>query len=297
MLGTLHWAAAAMVGPAGPAARRSVPLPALRLGGEWAGHTVGYSSTTGKALRPGTQALTWEQWNDAKAMERRCVVFDENGALATQGVLPLAQSGSELLTLSARMLEPEVLNIRAWALDASGEDGVWQCETIIDGLCGNRPAVRADALECPKERTRVQFSFNPTTGTFPPASPVHVWHERCWQVSPSDEKQLGARESGDVDSDWLASVVGFECFDGATAGDADGSSADESGGTSAVSLDCGIELSGKPGLLELTLISGEGARNGYNEVCVRRSWVGTCDEDGCSVFTEVEVKDDTTGDK
>ena len=63
------------------------------------------------------------------------------------------------------MLEADVLNARAWALDAVGESqSTWRCETIFDGLGGDRPNEREGALECPKERTRVQCSFDPATG-------------------------------------------------------------------------------------------------------------------------------------
>ena len=103
-----------------------------------------------------------------------------NGTRVVGVVLPFAQSGSEVLTLGARMLEPDVLNIRAWALDAVDEasPGTWDCEAIIDGLSGDRPAERAGALECPKVRTRVRCRFDPTAGRVDPASPVAVALER-----------------------------------------------------------------------------------------------------------------------
>ena len=296
MLSILHCTAAAVVGT-----RYVVPLPALRIGGEWAGHSVAYSADTGDAMAPGVQLLTNEQWNADKAMVRRFVQFHPGHAVATQPrVLPLAQSGSEVLTLGARMLEPEVLNVRGWALDAVDEStaGLWQCEAIFDGLCGDRPATRTAALECPKERTRVQCSFVPATGTIDPTSTVHVCHERCWSVSPSSD--LEARELGNVEAEWLESVVGLECFGGKGRATTAAKEATMSSGlpaTSAVSLDCGIELRGAPGLLELTLTSGEGALNGYQTIVMRRSWAGDGGDAGCSRFTEVDVLDDTTGDK
>ena len=60
-------------------------------------------------------------------------------------------------------------------------------------------------------------------------------------------------------------------------------------------LGCGIELRGSPGLLELVLHSGKGARNGYKQILVKRSWIGEAGDAGCSAFTEVEVSNDTTG--
>ena len=57
--------------------------------------------------------------------------------------VPLGPFGGDYYFL----LEPEVLNIRAWSLDEVVEPGVWACETIFDGLCGDRPAERPGALE------------------------------------------------------------------------------------------------------------------------------------------------------
>ena len=293
VLCTLAHVANAMVGST--IANHRVALPALRLGGEWAGTSAAYSSASGALVRPGVESLVSERWNADRRMERTAVQFHPHGATSQQDVLPLGQSGSEVLSRGARMLEPEVLNIRAWAFDAPDEStpGLWRCETLFDGLCGDRPAERPGALECPKVRTRVQCSFDPETGTFAPSSPVVVWHERCWSVSPEGDD---AREPGDVDREWLAAVVGLDSFQqlGGAAGDAD----DGGGGRAAeaISLGCGIELRGAPGVLELALSSGEGARNGYERIVVQRSWVGEQMGAGCSIFTEVEVVEDTTGD-
>ena len=275
-----------------------VARPALRLGGEWAGHTVSYASDSGRVIQQSVgEVLTCEEWNDDRKMQRHVVQFKADGSkVASRDVLPLAQSGSETLTLGARMLEPEVLNIRAWALDAADENtpDSWQIEAIFDGLSGDRPAERAGALACPARRTRVQCSFRPSTGQLDAGSPVVVWQERCWSVMP--QGNLDAREAGDIDAEWHAAAVGFERF-GGTASDGEASRAESGESSTALTLDCGIELRGSPGLLEVTLSSGEGARNGFNSIAVKRSWAGDCAEAGCSVFTEVEVIDDTTGDK
>jgi hypothetical protein len=278
-------------------AARSVARPALRLGGEWAGHTVQYSSTTGRVVRPGVQALTCERWNKARALERRTVELRTDGAVASDGVLPVAQSGAQVLALGAAMFEPKVLNCRAWALDAvdTAAPGIWALETVFDGLCGDRPAERADAFECPKERTRVQCSFEPSSGTFAPMADVRVWQERCWSVTPADDAATRG-ESGPIDLEWASSVVGLKSFGALTATAPPETSAAPSG-AKVLALDCGVELRGKPGVLEMRLTSGEGARNGYAAIVVRRSWVGEGGAAGSSVFTEVEVVDDTTGDK
>ena len=153
----------------------------------------------------------------------------------------------------------------------------------------------------------MQCSFNPLTGLFAPTAPVVVTHERCWSVAPAGS--LAERsDAGGIDSDWLAAVVGLDSFAtrngaastrGGEEGDKDGTAAPGElvdALPAVVSLGCGIELRGAPGLLKLTLSSGEGARNGYQEVEVVRSWVGDYGDAGCSVFTEVQVMDDTTGD-
>ena len=167
---------------AGSIVGHRVALPALRLGGEWAGHTVEYSSESGDVLRPAIKALTAEQWNADKAMERRRVEIHVEGtpprhAVGPRRVLPVAQSGSETLTLGAHMLEPEVLNARAWALDAAAdESSAWQCETLFDGLCGDRPDQRADSLE-----VTVLLLPRPRTSGSPPGAPS--WLISCCPVS------------------------------------------------------------------------------------------------------------------
>jgi len=190
------------------------------------------------------------------------------------------------------MLEPDVLNTRAWALDAVEEDsGLWQCETVFDGLGGERPVDRDGAAECPKERTRVLCSFDPETGALSPTAPVHVWQERCWSASPAAELDDAL---SDVDRAWFSSVVGFmnpAPQSGATMGVVGAAAAEGA----AVALGGGIKLRGRPGMLEVTLTSGARSRNSYRAVVVRRSWAGVAA--GRSVFAEVETVDDTTGDQ
>ena len=154
------------------------------------------------------------------------------------------------------------------------------------------PGERAGALECPKERTRVRCRFNPSSGCLSPSSEVRVWHERCWNVSPWED--AGKRDEADIDSEWRHAVVGLDSFR-SLGGKA--SKSDAQAGGASLALECGIELQGEPGVLKVVLHSGTGSRNGYEQICVRRSWVGEGARAGCSVFTEVEVLEDTTGDK
>mmetsp|Transcript_12984 Transcript_12984/g.22192 ORF Transcript_12984/g.22192 Transcript_12984/m.22192 type:complete len:184 (-) Transcript_12984:413-964(-) len=183
------------------------------------------------------------------------------------------------------MLEPDTLNVRAWALDSVDEQRPeqWRLEAVFDGLCGDRPAPLADAWECPKERTRVRCVFEPASGRLAPSSDVLVWHERCWSVSPKGE--LDARALGSLDPNFVSAIVGFEAFGSGGAGRrGEGAATD-------LTLNCGLRLEGEPGLLKLTLSSGVNARNGYTAIVLQRSWAGG------SKYTNVDVLDDTTGDK
>ena len=179
------------------------------------------------------------------------------------------------------MMEPDVLNTRAWALDAVEDSvGLWRCETIFDGVGGDRPHMRDGALECPKERTRVQCVVDATTGDLAPSSPVLIWQERCWSASPAEDF-----EDSTLDADWtewISSAVGLESFGDQRAGRKIGSLR---------SLGGGIEISSQPGLFEITLRSGTGSKLQYTSVVMRRSWAG--DAAGRSVFAEVETLNDT----
>ena len=110
------------------AAAAMVARPALRIGGEWAGHCVTFSD----AGMPTTFAekLTTEEWmrredseepSPAKtlaALSRRTI--RPEGAEVSQAVLPKACSDAAILQPGNSMFEPEVLNARAWALDGDG---------------------------------------------------------------------------------------------------------------------------------------------------------------------------------
>lgn len=170
----------------------------------------------------------------------------------------------------------------------------------------------------------MECCFDPVSGTFDRSKSVEVSHERCWSVSPLPSDEM--IESRAYEYDWLAAVVGFEPFavPGGTSPTAatpraaiavessrvessqaksaplsstQSSQLTSSQGGAVLSLGCGIELRGAPGLLEVILTSGARALNGYQQIVVKRSWVGDGGEAGASVFTEVEVVDDMTGDK
>ena len=151
------------------------------------------------------------------------------------------------------------------------------------------PQTRDGALECPKERTRVQCVLDPTTGELAPSEPVLVWQERCWSASPADDDTYDQLTR---DAEWVSSAVGLASF---------GDQRFLAGRTEEpkwwlgrlLSLGGGVEMSCQPGVLEVTLRAGAGAKLQYTSTVVRRSWAG--DDAGRSVFAEVETLNDTEG--
>ena len=239
-------------------------------------------SESGAVSQPGAQVLVSEVWQEQTVHRQTVQLAPDGDSTISNVALPPACSGSTALIRGASMLEPDVLNARAWALDAVDESqGVWRCETIFDGLGGDRPDEREGALECPKERTRVQCSFDPATGALVPSAPVLVWQERCWSAGPADDFDVHA--AGGVDAAWASSVVGLECFEARAAS--------EDAAASTIALGGGVELRCGPNLLEITLSSGRGSSNKFASVAIRRSWAG--DDTGRSLFAEVETIGDT----
>lgn len=180
-----------------------------------------------------------------------------------------------------------MLNARAWALDAvEASTGLWRCETIFDGVGGDRPQTRDGALECPKERTRVQCVLDATTGDLAPSEPVLIWQERCWSAAPADDYDELTRDAA-----WVSSAVGLVSFGDQNAGSTEEPSPWWLAGLRR--LGGGVEMSYQPGVLDITLRAGAGAKLQYTSTVVRRSWAG--DDAGRSVFAEVETLNDTEG--
>ena len=285
--------AAAVLGSLLNACSAMVARPALRLGGEWAGLHVAFSE--GAVESSVTRSLISEAWEKSKegsgsVLSRRTIVLEEDeGTTISQTVLPRACSDANVLQPGNAMFEPDILNARAWALDLVDEAaGTWTCETVFDGLGGPRPGERRDSLECPAERTRVRCVFDPTTGALTPSKNVAIWQERCWSASPaSPDLEERAHESGGLDTDWVSSVIGYTDFGGihelpyAAKGD------ESNELTLALDLGGGVEIRGKPGMLEVTLRSGKDSRQQWSRVICRRSWIGG--PDGMSTFAEVEA--------
>jgi len=269
----------------------AVARPALRLGGEWAGYCVSYSDSA--AVSESTEQLITESWStpvsSSSVIRRRVVQPNADDFDVSTAALPTACSGPTVLCYGASMMEPDVLNARAWALDTADEGSVWKFETIFDGLGGERPPERDGAVECPKERTRVQCAVDLASGTLVPSTEaVRVWQERCWSTSPSAELEQGA-QIGQLDPKWVGSMVGYTGAAGAPP------AAVASEGSLVLALGGGITVRTLPGLLEVTMVSGSSSRNSYHGAVVRRSWAG--DDEGRSVYAEVETIDERTGDQ
>merc|ERR1719424_1984318 len=108
---------------------------------------------------------------------------------ASWSTLPVAVSGSTSLMPGARSglfgaVQLDMLNANAWALDEAVSENSWRCESVFDGLGGERPraAPGAGVVECPQQRTRVMCSFDPSSGQISAVRPVLIWQERCWSV-------------------------------------------------------------------------------------------------------------------
>ena len=281
----IHIALAATAMVARPS---TVAKPALRLGGEWAGNRVALTPSGG--ILESAEVLVSEAWSGRtrdSVMERRTLRRHADKGwwcYVAHGPLPSACSGSVVLRYGAAMMEPDVLNARAWALDTcDGATGLWRCETVFDGLGGDRPALRCGALECPGERTRVTCTLDPDSGTLAPGSEVAVYQERCWSSAPALD------EADELDDAFVSSAVGLESF----ASGSDAAAAAAPSAAHAVGGGVEVRACADSRCLQISLSSGKGTLNTYSSVVVRRSWAGTAA--GRSVFAEVEVLDDTTG--
>ena len=271
---------------------------AVRLGlGGVGGHCVSFSPTSAAAqpvperylskdaieygqIPAGFEELTTEEWSSDGTMRRRTVrLLPEDGcaienlsAETSRATLPPACNGATVLRPALEPDAPIALGT-AWALDATSDDGgLWQLETVVDGLYGERPRERRGSVEAGAERTRIACSFDPTTGTLAAAAPVRVWQERCWSAAPSETLvvQEGAGSRSGLDGAWVSSVVGLACFGeqrraepaagAAAAGGGDGGEAGAAAATLSLSVGGGVELRGGVGRLEVTLTAGAGAR-------------------------------------
>ena len=266
----------------------AVARPALRLGGEWAGWRSGFDPYSG-ALRQSSEVLgvTTERW-DGSTMKRRCFQLGppEDGGRVRCLVpesqsgwspLPVAVSGPTSLMAGARSglfgtVQVDMLNAEAWALDEAVSEARWNCEAVFDGLGGERPRQNARAADCPQKRTRVVCSFDPSTGQLARGQPVLVSQERCWSVQPSETLALlpeGPSGRSGLDAAWVDSVAGLACF----SGQKPLPYASAMFSTTRLSLPGGIEILGKPGLLEVCLTAAPG-QSTPSKTILRRSWIG-----------------------
>jgi len=282
----------------------AVARPALRLGGEWAGWSCSFDPYSG-ALRRGRELLgvTTEQWA-GNALQRRSYLlgseYDDSARPlrmlvpqrgAVWYTLPVAVSGPTSLMAGARAgllgeVQVDMLNADAWALDEAIADTRWRCEAIFDGLGGDPPCEKAGLYpdERTQKRTRVVCTFDPSTGQIARGQPVLVSQEQCWSVRPSEDLRVHKGPSGrsGLDAAWVDSVADLVCFSEQKRIPYESAIFS----TTHLSLPGGVELRGKPGLLEvcLTMAPGQTTRR---KTVLRRSWIGR------SCYASVETVGDT----
>jgi hypothetical protein len=300
----------------------AVARPTLRLGGEWAGWRCAFNARNGALLTEpierycsdsmiewgqcpgGFEDCTTETWQGDTILRRSVQLLPEDGcnvenlgAIVIRSALPPAQS---VKTDS----KAEALAC-AWALDEMNEAGLWRCETVFDGLGGERPKPNRAAVECPIERTRISCSFDPLSGTLAVREPVLVWQERCWSATPSEEFRVqedsGSRSG--LDAAWVSSVVGFGCFaeeeeqrrrkrEQAQQREEDKAGASHDTPPTLLQLAGGVQLCAVPGKLEVMLSCSPEQPDSIlssRKVLIRRTW----DQDG-SCVADLEVLDHAT---
>jgi hypothetical protein len=264
----------------------AIARPALRLGGEWAGWSCRFDPYSG-ALRTQSEILgvTTERWAGNTLQRRvfqlgpecdesvRCVMGHSNAPVWS--TLPVAVSGPTTLMAGARSgffgeVQVDMLNAYAWALDEAISDTRWRCEAIFDGLGGERPRANTGAILCPQKRTRVVCTFDPSTGQIAKGESVLVSQEQCWSVRPSKDLQVQEGPGGrsGLDAAWVASIAGLACFGGQKRIPYEPAMFS----TTRLSLPGGVELRGKPGLLEVHLTAAPGQSR--SKTILRRSWIG-----------------------
>ena len=230
---------------------------------------------------------------------------------AARHLLPTPRSGSLELRAST-VSAAEVLAAPAWALDAlvPGRPGIVRLETVLRGHGGALPTSNINAFPSLGERTRVAVFFSPASGKLAaelphPSTPhlipqpvVEVWQERCW----SEVVALSVMETSwgplHLDAVDKSRRVGIGCFGavhGAAASIAPPSTSEsdtvrrgdgragitEAAPTWRLPIFGGAELSGGPGLLEVSLVpAGEGGER----IVLRRQW--RAGDDSTTPYTE-----------
>jgi len=291
----------------------AVARPALRLGGEWAGWSCGFDPYSG-AVRARSEILgvTTERWAGNTLKRRvirlaaecddsvRCV--ESQSDASDWSTLPVAVCGPTSLMAGARAglfgeVQVDMLNANAWALDEALSNAHWRCEAIFDGLGGERPSENAGAVEWPIRgssadagetprctRTRVVCTFDPGTGQIARGQSVLVSQEQCWSVRPSKDFQVQQGPGGcsGLDAAWVDSVAGLARLSGQKRIPYEPAMFS----TTHLSLPGGIEIRGKPGLLEVCLTAAPG-QSRRSKTTLRRSWIGR------SCYTSVATVGDT----
>ena len=274
--------------------------PALRLGGEWAGWSCGFDPYSG-ALRSRSElfGVATEKWS-GNFLQRRILQLGEDrddsvrcAVNAGDGwsTLPVAVSGGTSLMAGARAgllgeVQVDMLNANAWALDEAESETRWRCEAVFDGLGGLRPDADAGAVERPQRRTRVEVIFDPSTGLIAKGELVLVSQEQCWSVRPSEDLQVQEGPGGrsGLDAAWVDSVASVASFGKQKRIPYERAMFS----ATHLSLPGGVELRGKPGLLEVALTATPGQTR--SKTILRRSWIGR------SCYASVETVGDSNVD-
>jgi len=185
-------------------------LPALLVGGEWAGWCCSYS-TTG-LLRPvpatylsdtaiewgqipaGFEELITETVGDAGRLERRTTrILPEDGCNIEDLPATFSRAAVGFSSVEDAPLAPLVLD------SALGEN-VWHLETLLPGL-GVAPCAKPKALPCSASRTRLTLTFDAAAGEIRGGS-VSAWQVKLlFQSHYLDALQSGGRvvaEAGQV---------------------------------------------------------------------------------------------------
>lgn len=198
--------------------------PTQRLLGEWAGWCCSFDLRSG-AVKPvpsryvSDEMIEWGQVPNG--FEELTTETWESGALARRVVRLLPEQGCNIENLGA------LVSRESWPYDSlvaeqpaasaasapAGEPGLWQCETIFDGLGGVRPRDRGSALVSVGERTRVTVHFDANEGRLWEGAPIVVRQERCWSADAGQlevNEAVGSRSG--LDAAWVDKAVGLGCF-------------------------------------------------------------------------------------
>ena len=241
----------------------------LRLGGEWAGWCCAFSATTGVVSRVperfcSDSMIEWEQVPTGFE-ECNSETWAEGSPLLRRTVRLLPEDGCNTEDLSGLISRTELTAAAdepsrgAASLDGAAEAGssLFRCETVFDGLGGERPRERRNAKPYLAERTRVSLLFDSAAGALAADTPVLIWQERQWSADAELQVREDRSRTG-IDAAWLSSVIGFSCFGDGKAAKVPPAMPETPSSGFALSLAGGVEVRGGAGALEVALSGDAG---------------------------------------